>query len=379
MSSGRIMKPGQSSGCFTKMASSRARENQAIARQRSAELANLAELNERIIERMRTGIMIIDENNTAHLMNEAAWYLAGMPETRTGKLETYSETLLKTLENWRRDGTQTAESVHLGPGVPPIVPRFAALAGNERGDVLVFLEDTSIMSRRAHELTLASLGRLSASIAHEIRNPLGAISHSAQLLTESPELTDADRRLTTIMIRHCGRVNEIVENVLHLARQERTQPGALELSEWLHGFVEEFIRFHDLGGGHLELKGTEQDIWVLADASQLQQVLWNLVQNAVKYGRRAGEAARVTIDWGQGGDARGPWLEVCDEGPGIPEEDRSRIFEPFFTAGTSGSGLGLYLCQQLVGRSSSTTRRISVNCWRSLSRGWRSTWSRPRT
>lgn len=327
---------------------SRVRESQDLARQRSADLANLAELNELIIERMRTGIMIIDQSGAAHLMNEAAWYLAGMPDRRSAELATFSPRLVTDLEAWRELQHQPHDSLRLGAGVPSIVPRFAALTRDPRGDVLVFLEDTSILSRRAHELTLASLGRLSASIAHEIRNPLAAISHSAQLLEESPDLGPADRRLSAIIVRHCDRMNDIVENVLHLARQERAQPASLRLDTWIVSFVEEFRRFHDLGGGHLECKGTDVDTWIMFDVSQLQQVLWNLCQNALKYGRRPGEAARVTIDWSNSRDPDPPWLEVCDEGPGIPEEQRARIFEPFFTSSRDGSGLGLYLCNQLV-------------------------------
>ena len=326
----------------------RARESQAIARQRSTDLANLAELNELIIERMRTGIMIIDENDNAHLMNEAAWYLAGMPDERTAKLSSHAPRLRDDLDEWRQRKIQPEQPLKLQPGIPPILPRFAALSGDPRGDVLVFLEDTSMLSRRAQELTLASLGRLSASIAHEIRNPLGAISHSAQLLEESPELGAADKRLTSIIVRHCDRMDDIIENVLHLARQERCRPTAVRLDRWLEHFVDEFRRFHEVGSGHLELRGTDPDAWILIDGSQFQQVMWNLCQNALRHGRKPGEGARVTIDWSRGGRSGVPWLEVCDEGPGIPEADRERIFEPFFTSRTDGSGLGLYLCQQLM-------------------------------
>lgn len=204
-----------------------------------------------------------------------------------------------------------------------------------------------MVARRAQELTLSSLGRLSASIAHEIRNPLAAISHSAQLLDESEYLHDTDRRLTEIIGRHCRRMNEIIENVLQLARQGPAQPETLLLSEWLEHFSEEFTRSHDLGRSTLDLALEGDGILVRVDPTQLQQVLWNLCQNALKHGRQPGQAAHVVIRSGIDDERGMPVIEVEDQGPGIPVADRERIFQPFYTTSPDGTGLGLYLCEQL--------------------------------
>jgi two-component system sensor histidine kinase PilS (NtrC family) len=325
----------------------RGRESQAIARQRSADLANMAALNEMIIERMRTGILIIDTRLNTHVMNESAWLLLGMPEPRTGKLKDLSPEIHDDMLHWLDTGEHLSQNIHLAPGLPPVAPRYAPLASGIATDILVFLEDTSLVSRRAQELTLASLGRLSASIAHEIRNPLAAISHSAQLLAESEDLGDGDRRLSEIITRHCTRMNEIIENVLQLARQEPAQPEPLDLSLWTQTFLQEFDRVQELGRHQLTVEGHDAPLLVLFDPVQLQQVLWNLVQNALKYGHVPSEPAKVTIRWGEGSKGTRPFLEVADRGPGIPEDQWDRIFQPFFTSSSDGTGLGLYLCQQL--------------------------------
>ncbi|MDX1569780.1 MAG: HAMP domain-containing sensor histidine kinase [Xanthomonadales bacterium] len=326
----------------------RTRESQAVARQRSADVASLAQLNEMIIQRMRTGVALIDENDNIHLMNESAWYLTGMRDHRSGRISDLAPDLAEDVSYWRKHGKQNEKPRQLGTGVPRVVPRFARLGTGDETDLLVFLEDTSVISRRAEELTLASLGRLSASIAHEIRNPLAAISHSAQLLSESREIHGPDEKLTEIILRHCNRMNDIIENVLHLARQQAARPEVINLGDWLANFVEEFRRHHDLRGGDLLLAGEDREAEALMDPVHLQQVLWNLCQNGLKYGRGAGDAPKVSLAWGRGSPDQPPWIEVRDGGPGIPEADRERIFEPFFSSSREGTGLGLYLSRQLV-------------------------------
>ena len=97
------------------------------------------------------------------------------------------------------------------------------------------------MQTQAHQVKLAALGRLTANIAHEIRNPLGAISHAAQLLRESPELSPSDSRMADIIQRHCERVNQIVESVMHISRREPPKPQYLLLAPWLEEFVSEYL------------------------------------------------------------------------------------------------------------------------------------------
>lgn len=334
-------------GAVGHLVTRRTRESQQLARQRGEDLADLASLNELIIQRMRTGILVVDHHNQIRLMNEAAWYLAGMPSTRLSALKRVSAELAARLERWRASGEHELHPLALAEGVPPIVPRFAHMGSDRLGTVLLFLEDTSMVSRRAEEMTLASMGRLAASIAHEIRNPLGAISHSAQLLAESEDLGKGDQRLTEIIVTHCRRMNRIIESVLGLARRERAQPENIELEPWLRDFTRDFLASNDVPATALQTIVQPAELSALIDPDQLQQVVWNLCQNALKYGRREDQPPRVLIRAHQEPGSSAPLMDIIDYGPGIAPEDVQNIFQPFFTSSTDGTGLGLYIATQL--------------------------------
>ncbi|MEM9533750.1 MAG: ATP-binding protein, partial [Pseudomonadota bacterium] len=325
----------------------RSRETQQLATQQSVDLAQLSRLNQLIVARMRTGIVIVDAEDNCHVMNDAAWYLMGMPPNRVGELVELAPEVLDNLRHWQTSGRHRNEALTLANGVPAVVPRFARLSAHDESETLIFLEDSSIVSRRAQELTLSSLGRLSATIAHEIRNPLAAISHSAQLLAESDALITEDERLTSIILRHCRRMNDIIENVLQLARQEPPRPEAVRLRDWLKTFAFELKRDHEVGNHRIIVDAPDGDLIALIDPSQLEQVMWNLCQNAFRYGHQPDEAAEVTLAALASDTLGSPVIEVRDRGPGIAEEHRMRIFEPFYTSASDGNGLGLYLCQQI--------------------------------
>ena len=323
------------------------RETEALAEQRGLDLANLAQINELIIRRMKTGVLVVDDANRVHRWNESAWALMGNPKPGQRDLGTVAPELSRRLYHWRSTGKIDNLPVALAEGVPEVIPRFTRLASNDDKHVLIFLDDTSLLSRRAEELTLSSLGRLSASIAHEVRNPLAAISYSAQLLAESEDLIDADKRMVEIINNHCSRVNEIVENILQLSRRERSRPESLDLSVWATQFVEEYKAANDLGSDTLRAVTQPIHVEALADPQQLQQVVWNLVQNALRYGRLPGEPARVSVVARMQTDKGPPLIEVVDRGPGIPAKVAAQVFEPFFTTHEYGTGLGLYLARQM--------------------------------
>ncbi len=323
------------------------RATEALAAQRSIDLANLAQVNELIIRRMKTGVLLVDDANRIHQLNESAWMLLGNPAADQRDLGQLAPELSRRLYHWITSGKLDETATQLADGVPEVVPRFTRLAPNDDSLVLIFLDDTSLVSRRAEELTLTSLGRLSASIAHEIRNPLAAIHYSAQLLAESRELSGADQRMVEIVNNHCVRLNEIIENILQLSRRERSRPETLDLAQWAEHFVEEYLQGNDIGKDSLRAIGSSHDeVAAVADPQQLQQVMWNLVQNALRYGRLPGEPARVMVVARQG-EHGAPILEVIDRGPGIPPKVAAQIFEPFYTTHEYGTGLGLYLARQM--------------------------------
>ncbi|MBS0488254.1 MAG: two-component sensor histidine kinase, partial [Proteobacteria bacterium] len=223
------------------------RETAELAEQRGIDLANLAQINELIIRRMKTGVLVVDDANRVHRWNESAWALIGNPKPGQRDLGSIAPELSRRLYHWRTTGKIDSTGVALADGAPEVIPRFTRLSSADDENVLIFLDDTSLVSRRAEELTLSSLGRLSASIAHEIRNPLAAISYSAQLLAESETMSEEDKRMVEIINNHCSRVNEIVENILQLSRRERSRPESLDLSVWAQRFVDEYKLGNDLG------------------------------------------------------------------------------------------------------------------------------------
>ncbi len=336
------------------------RATEELAERRGVDLLNLEQVNELIIQRMRTGVLLVDASNTILRINESAWLLIGNPPPGQRELGSVAPELSRRLYHWRHAGKIEHTAVSLATDMPEVIPRFTRLTPNDDAHVLIFLDDTSLLSRRAEELTLSSLGRLSASIAHEIRNPLAAIRYSAQLLAESPKLTTEDARLVEIINNHCTRANDVVENILQLSRRERSRPEAIDLNAWILAFVEDYRQANDLGGDHLRAATQNRRIEAMVDPQHLQQVVWNLVQNALRYGRQPNEPARVSVVARLATDKGPPLIEILDRGPGIPPKVAARIFEPFYTTHEYGTGLGLYLAKTMCESSQATLEYVPV-------------------
>jgi two-component system sensor histidine kinase PilS (NtrC family) len=319
------------------------RESQALAERRGGELADLAAVNELIIRRMRTGVLLVDGEGTIRLANEAALLQLGDQGSSDRRLATLSPPLAERLASWRRTGSSDDTPLEVGADRVGVLPRFARLFAHDDA-ALVFLDDTALVSRRAESLTLAALGRFSASLAHEIRNPLAAINYATQLLQESPDINEADQRLLQIIHAQCQRTNGIVESVLGLARRERASADNVDLGAFVRRFVEDYRQVLPPEAGRLETGGAER-MHALVDPRHLQQVLTVLVQNALSHGHRAADPAQVSIVVGQAGGRA--VVDVCDEGPGIPEDLRAQLFRPFFTTSEYGTGLGLYIAREL--------------------------------
>jgi two-component system sensor histidine kinase PilS (NtrC family) len=327
------------------------RVSQRIAQQRGEDLASLALINELIIRRMRAGVLVVDETNHVRVINEAAWLVLGKPPPEQRNLGKIAPELSRRLWHWRNRKTFQNTAVSLAPEAPEVLPRFTRLSSND-GLALIFLQDTSMVSRRAEELTLATLGRLSASIAHEIRNPLAAISYSAQLLEES-ELADTDRRMVEIINTQCQRMNSIIQDILGMARRERAQPEAVELVGWSRRFLAEFRATRAQGDEHIRISTRHTQLEALIDPGHLHQIVTVLINNAINYGRLPDQPARITLALRQG-EHGVPIVELIDRGPGIVPKVVANIFEPFFTTSETGTGLGLYIARQLCEANQAT-------------------------
>ncbi|MFN2308132.1 MAG: ATP-binding protein [Gammaproteobacteria bacterium] len=321
----------------------RIRETEALAEQRGVDLANLARLNQHVIQRLQSGILVVDEQDRVHLLNDTARQLLNAPQAQPGTpLPQVSLALSEQRRRWRID--PDAGSEIFSPPASPVslVPRFTALGRSRDSATLIFLEDAAALAQQAQQMKLAALGRLTASIAHEIRNPLGALSHAGQLLAESPHLDAGERRLTEIIHSNSQRMNHIIEDVLQLSRRGQTRPKDLVLGDWLREFVDEQIRCGHFAPGTVSLALPDQTAQQVSfDPGHLHQVIWNLLHNALTHGGGQAELQLCGTAAGQ------TCLEVLDRGPGVAAEATEQIFEPFFTTAASGSGLGLYLAREL--------------------------------
>lgn len=317
-----------------------------IAERRAADVDNLEQLNALILQRMRTGILVLDAKREVLLANQSALILLGHEQLLGEVVDSYSPQLVERLRQWQTNPSMTPRSITTSAIGPVLRPGFIALTRGNHRDTVIFLDDLSQISQQAQQLKLAALGRLTAGIAHEIRNPLGAISHAAQLLHESDELRGPDRRLSQIIQDQSRRMNLVIENVLQLSRQRQTEPQLLDLKQWLAHFVSD-LRSRLPAGQSVHLDTGSGTLTTRMDAEQLQQVMSNLVQNGLRYSGQRHETAQVWLRLFHDLHSGLPHLEVQDDGAGVADEHLSKIFEPFFTTESKGTGLGLYLSREL--------------------------------
>jgi two-component system sensor histidine kinase PilS (NtrC family) len=336
----------------------RLRETDALVRRRELDLANMAQLSQYIVQHLRESLLVIDAQDRIRLINESAAEILGdeqaFPDALVGEA---SPRLTYLLESWRKGASGGSEPAAdptfvAADGARVIRPHFASLGSVTPGPVLVFLEDTSLLAQKVQQSKLASLGRLSASIAHEIRNPVGAMSHAGQLLAESPSLTSDDRRLTEIIRANAERVSGIIDNVQRLSRREPARLERLTLSAWSEEFQAEFCDTMQFARERLSVSGPG-DLEVRVDPDQLRQILWNLCENAMKHAVQVDPAPGIELRFGHLPGSARPFLEVADRGAGVKAEFADRIFEPFFSGGR-GTGLGLFLARELAQANGAT-------------------------
>jgi len=323
----------------------RLRESEALAKQRGIDLANMAQLTEYIIQNMQTGIVVIDPDTRVRFVNNTArarFNPGSVPE----RLVDLSVELYQQFLAWRAGQTGASQVIQLPGTELPLLPRFMSIGTDRNGATLIFLEEADAAARQVQQLKLASLGRLTASIAHEVRNPLGAISHAGELLGESAALPAGDQRLVQIILDQSRRVNTIIENILQLGRRGKSVPEQLDLRPWLERFQTEFCSTHAIAPAALALQLPSEAAPTYFDPSHLHQILWNLCQNGLRYSPEEHQP-RLELILSKGSDGA-LTLDVRDFGPGIAEEARSQIFEPFYTTSPQGTGLGLYIARELA-------------------------------
>ena len=327
--------------------------SEALASSRAKSIAELEQINRQIIRRMRTGILVLDRYGAIRLANAAAEELlfGSAPDEETlSRGRTLPTPLRRGLESWLKNPRGRTEPFQSMPTAPMVQANFAQL-DQERGDqILVFIDDLSKVTQQAQQMKLASLGRLTAGIAHEVRNPLGAISHASQLMRESEHLDDGDRKMLDIIQRHSRRVNGIIENVLDLSRRREASSDLVQVDQWLRTFRDDYLQTLDGAAENppvIQLEIEDGLPQARFDVSQLEQVLVNLCDNGLRYSQESIGQPKVELHAGATADGERTYIDVRDFGVGIGQENRTSIFEPFFTTDKSGTGLGLYLAREL--------------------------------
>ncbi|MEP1740280.1 MAG: ATP-binding protein [Kangiellaceae bacterium] len=326
--------------------SRRIRESEKTAEQSIRGLASMEKLNEEIIQYMSTGVIVTDSSQNIQLINRAAWVHLGMPEsTQSKKLELIATPLARQLKLWKRKNFYRPKPFKNTATGPNLLPKFSPI-GDSKENAIIFLDDTSMLNQQAQNLKLASLGRLTASIAHEIRNPLGALSHAAQLLKESDSLDKANAELVEIVEKNTSRVNGIIENIMQLSTRKTAQVKEMSLNNYLTTLKDEYL-IDKPKNYQIDLQLPTQDVLVLFDFTQLRQILTNLFDNGIRYSDLNQGIPSITIMLGVEPQNNTPFLDIVDKGEGIAPDIAEKIFEPFFTTSKTGTGLGLYLSREL--------------------------------
>lgn len=326
----------------------RVQESEALAAKRALDLRNLSELNDYIIHHLQTGIVVIDPAGRVQLMNSTASHFLGVSGPFRGRpLTEIAPRLDGMLDAFKTDPHHRQPSFRSADDHTAVVPHFTRLGAAEDPGTLVFLEDTSQIAHRIQKMKLAALGRLTASIAHELRNPLGAMDHAAQLMREIEGLREEDARLTEIISDQVERINNIVEAILKLSRREEVRPYPLDLTEWLPGFIREYAGNRRIPETNIALVVPPDPLKARVDPGHLQQIMHNLADNALEHGKTDEAGHLFEIRAGVTRKDRRPYLEVRDWGDGISQDEADHIFEPFYTASPKGTGLGLFIAREL--------------------------------
>ena len=327
---------------------------QELAKTEAQAATRLQQLNDLVINKMLTGIVVFDHAFRIEQLNERASLLLGSVDGQKLLARDDSLTQLPTVinyyRNWVANPHRQLPTYQAPSSDIPLQISFSEIIGDNMGDnirdTIMFIEDARTLSQHAQQLKNSSLGQLTSSIAHEVRNPLGAISHAAQLLNES-KLQEQDQKLVDVVLRHSTRVDKLVRDILQLSRQKTPQ---IEISNIYENcllsktHLEESKQFDN---PCIEIDHSAQSVSAPFDSSQLQQVLTNLLENALRHSelQTAAPWAAIKFDYQQDMDLA--MLKIYDRGSGVSSENRNKIFEPFFTTENQGTGLGLYIAREL--------------------------------
>jgi two-component system sensor histidine kinase PilS (NtrC family) len=296
---------------------------------------------------MQDGVLVVDLNGVVRGHNaQVTRLLGGFGRMRGGmRLAEFSSTLHDYWRRWQEDFAEPLPPFKVESTQRLLRVRLVRIGSGLNGGTLIYLEDLGRAQSEAQQIKLAAMGRLTASIAHEVRNPLSAINQAAQLLEEDRVVAPEGQRLLSMIRNNAKRIDRIVGEVLQLNRRDRQQPEVITFSEFMHSLVDEIVQAEAIPAGGVFMQDAK-DLLVIFDRGHLNQIVWNLVRNAWQHCQKKDASIKIVMRPGYMGDA--VICEIADDGPGIPAELRGQIFEPFFTTRPGGTGLGLYIARELA-------------------------------
>lgn len=316
------------------------RKTEEIVSQQQDLSQKLEQINQRIIQKMQTGVVVINQQATILMINDSAQHLLGKQSLLNAPLP---KALKQAYRYWQKRSKQFSSTIKAQPGMPMLHVSFSYVQPEQKSsDIIIFIQDQSVLTQQAQHMKLASLGRLSANIAHEIRNPLSAINHASQLLAEDSSLNSSDQRLLAIITNHVARLNNIIDNVLSISVRQAANIEKIALRPCIKKAIEQVQQSKAVQLNYQI--AFDNDFLVPFDEGQLLQVLTILVDNAFTHRPPEQELALTFRCELLDGKVS---LHIIDNNPNIPSEELEKIFEPFYTTRSNGTGLGLYICREL--------------------------------
>ena len=331
----------------------RVQQSELLASQRGLDVKNLAQVNALITHEMQDGVLVVDQSFHIKHYNMQAKTLLGVDSNEVdnwqgNSLKTISPDISKMLETWMQEPENLSD--HIPPNILKLNAlsrelrlRFLPVSEHRTQGAVIFIEDWSQMQTQAHQVKLAALGRLTANIAHEIRNPLSAISHANQLLQEEDN-EPAIQRMLQIIHDNVQRVDQIIKDVLELNRRDRTNQEIIHLESFMTDFYAQFCAVEKIPAHCFKLELNDSDTVISFDRRHLNQILWNLCKNGWRHSKKIDNSLTLLVLV----KAQTIQIEISDDGEGISENVRNHLFEPFFTTEKSGTGLGLYIARELA-------------------------------
>jgi len=336
----------------------RVQQSEWLAVQRGLDVKNMAQINALISHEMQDGVLVVDQSLQIKHHNIQAKRLLNLdfednePSNWQGKsLQTLSPEISAMIRRWMYEHTVPNESspaniLKLSTLSRELRLRLLPVAENRHEGAVIFIEDWSQMQTQAHQVKLAALGRLTANIAHEIRNPLSAISHANQLLQEEEDNNPATTRMLQIIADNVQRLDQIIKDVLELNRRDRTNQELIQLENFMTDFYTQFCAVEKIPAHCFKLTLQNSNTMIAFDRRHLNQILWNLCKNGWRHSKNVENSLKLTVLTST--KRQDVQIEITDDGKGIPESVRSHLFEPFFTTEKSGTGLGLYIARELA-------------------------------